>query len=99
MAYRSRIDELAAMRARGQRPEIMVVTGDSAAAAWASRNRFYFVPERELGDDTTPFSGLYVLVRSANPLRLQEQIQRLALAASLVMIFNTASGHVEYLAT
>lgn len=98
MAYRSQIDELAAMRARGQRPEIMVVTGDSAAAAWAARNRFYFVPERELGEDLTAFTGLHVLVRSPNPLRIQEQIQRLALSAALVMVFNTASRHVEYLA-
>jgi hypothetical protein len=99
MAYRlSRFEELAKMRARGQRPEIMVVVGDSAAAAWASRNRFFFVPEREIGDELTAFAGLHVLVRTPNPHRLREQIQRLALNAAFVMVFDTAQRRMEYLA-
>lgn len=99
MAYRvSALAELARIRARGQRPEIMVVVGDNAAAAWAQRNRFFFVPERELGDDLTAFAELHVLVRAPGVARVREAIQRLALAAGFVITFDTVTRHVEYLA-
>lgn len=99
MVYRlSPYEQLAKIRARGQRPEGFVVIGDSQiACAWASRNRFFYLPVRELGEDLDAIAGIDVLVRTNAPDRLRELIQRIALSARFVTVFNTSTNHSEFI--
>ena len=98
MAYRSRIDELARMRVRGQRPDLYVVVGTSnQEAAYAARNGFFYVPASEIGEEVSAFVGLNVLIRSHDPWRLSELAQRLALTARMVTVFDQRAGRSEFL--
>lgn len=95
---RSALEDLAALRARGQRPEFgLVIVGESDGAAWASRNRFFFVGIRDLGEDLIAFTGLHVIVRAADPSRYSEAIQRLTLVAAMVSMFDTRNMQAEFL--
>lgn len=99
MAYRSRIDELTALRAKGQRPEgALVIVGDRQAEAWARKNRFFFVPVTDLGEEVVSFAGLLVIVKLAEPGRHREALQRLALTAEIVVVYGTKHRTQEVLA-
>lgn len=82
---------LEAIRRRGQKPEDNVVVGDSAHARdWATRNQFCYVPADTIGEDTSAFGGLYVLVRTAKPFgEVVELAKRIAETAKLVTIADT----------
>jgi hypothetical protein len=98
MAYRSRIEELVRMRARGQRPDLPVVVGASGeSAAWAQRNGFFFVPASECGGDTGAFAGLFVLMRERSIYRLRDLAERLAMSAQMVILFSLDTRRAEYL--
>lgn len=98
MAYRSQIEELARIRARRQRPEGSVVVGDTSySRGWAAKNGFFYVPAKEIGDETEPFVGLFVLIRTHEPKRLMELAQRLSLVAKMVTVFDTNRRHAEFL--
>lgn len=98
MAYRSQIDELARMRTLGQKPEGFIVVGDNnQAAAWASRNRFFYVPANDCVHELDAFTGLDVLLRSAQPGKHRELAHRLALNARFVTVFDAQSSHSEFL--
>lgn len=87
------------MRARGQRPEgALVLVGDSVCAAWAARNGFFFVPVWELGEDLASFAALHVIVRMASPNDHREKLERLALNARLVVVYDTQRRTQELLA-
>lgn len=96
MAFRSQIETLVAIRARGQRPDGYVVIGDGAAAAWAARNGYFFVPEGELGEDLTAFTGLFVLVRTRTPHNLPDAIQRLAFVAKMLTVYDVRSQRSRF---
>jgi hypothetical protein len=73
------------------------VVGDMAAGAWAARNRFFFVDARDLGDDLDALAGLDVLVRTSEPNRLSELVQRIVLTARYVTVFDTRAKRSEFL--
>lgn len=98
MAYRSQIEELARIRARRQRPEGYVVVGDTSySRAWAARNSYFYVPAKEITDETEAFVGLFVLIRTHEPKRLMELAQRLSLVAKMVTVFDTNRRTVDFL--
>jgi hypothetical protein len=84
MGYpRSTLVDLAKLRAGGQRPEgSIVVVGGPEAKLWASRNRFFCVDAREIADDMTPFTDLFVILRSDD----RELAQKLAMVARMVTV-------------
>lgn len=98
MAFRSQIDTLVTIRARGQRPDGYVVVGDNQAAAWAARNGYFFVHERELGEDLTPLAGLFVLYRTRSPNNLPEPVQRLAFVAKMLTVFDVREQRSRFFA-
>jgi hypothetical protein len=71
-----------------------VIVGD---AAWASRNRFFYVAIADLADDFTALKGLPVIVRMARPHRHRELWQRMALALGVLCVFDTEQGRSEWL--
>lgn len=98
MAYRrSSLETLAAARGGGQRPDGFVVVGTADAAAWAARNRFFFVDERDLRDDLTAFAGLDVVIRTAHAAAHRDLAQHLAMNARAVTVFDTRARHSEFL--
>lgn len=98
MAFpRSTLAELAAARARGQRPDGFVVIGDGPGRAWATRNRFYAVNVRDVGEDLDAFAGIDVLVRMADPRPHRDLAMRLALNARHVTVYDATTGHSEFL--
>lgn len=98
MAYHaSTLVDLERARARGQRPDGFVVVGGNEAAAWAARNEFYFVDERDLREELTAFAGLDVVIRTAHAAGHQELAQHLALNARSVTVFDTRAKKSEFL--
>lgn len=85
------MDNLARLRARGQRPDYPVVVGDNwSAKAWADRNRFFYVSRDEIAEDFTPFTGLHVWFRTTkNFSQVREFCQALAMEAASVTIVDT----------
>lgn len=94
---RSAVDQLRAARLRGQAPDGYVVIGDHEAQAWAERNRFFYVDPRDIGEDVLPFTGLFVLVRSRKLHAGFECIQRIALVADMVTVFDLDEGVSEHI--
>ena len=92
----STLAELARARARGQRPDAFVVVGDGPACAWAARNAFFAVDVRDCGEDLDAFTALDVVVRMRDPRPHRELVQRLALTARFVTVFDTTTGHAEF---
>ena len=85
------------MRARGQKPEGLVVVGDSAdSASWAACNRFFYVRARDIGEDLTAFAGLFVLVREYSAEKLHALAQQLALTAQMVTVHSTRFHVTDY---
>lgn len=98
MAYRSRIDELVAMRARGQRPDMPIVVGYSNdSASWAARNGMFYVRANECGEDLSAFAGLFVIVREYTTNKLHDLAQRIALSAKMVSLVSMQTGRAEHL--
>lgn len=93
----STLAELTRIRARGQKPDGCVVVGDFAARGWAERNGFFFVDPRDIGDDTLAFNGLFVLMRGGK--FDAELVQRLALQARMVTLYDTRTGYSEFIVT
>lgn len=98
--HASSLAELTRMRARGQRPAgAMVVVGEAQTAAWARRNDFAFVAIGELGGEHDAFAGLNVVVRMRGGVgRHRENLQRLALTATIVVIHDLTTRYSEMLA-
>lgn len=97
MGYpRSTLAELADARARGQRPDGFVVIGDGEGFAWASRNRFFAVDIRDVGDDVDAFAGIDVLVRVRDPRPHRELVERLTLNARHVTVFDTTTRYSQF---
>lgn len=71
----------------------MVIIGGMEAAAWASRAKMFFVNERDLTEDMTPFFDLSVVWRTHKPDL--EMAQRMAMAGIHVSIFR--NGRSEFL--
>jgi hypothetical protein len=95
--HASTLVDLERARARGQRPEGFVVVGTADAAAWAARNRFFFVDERDLREDLTAFSGIDVLIRTAHAVGHQSLAQQLAMVARAVTVFDTRANYSLFL--
>jgi len=93
----STLAELSRIRAHGQRPDGFVVVGAMDAAAWAARNRFFFVDERDLGDDDlTAFAGLDVVIRTAHAFGHRDLAQLMAMACRYLTIFDTRTNYSEF---
>lgn len=102
MTYRSTtsLQELARLRARGQRPLDAVVVGlDGLEASWAERNRFFYVPASECESDLSPFADLFVLIRTKSPERIRDLAQHMALTARMVTLYDLKRGQSEFLHT
>src|SRR5688500_14287680 len=98
MAYPSQIEQLAKMRARGQRPDMPVVVGSRAAERWAKANRFFFVPTAEVTENNSAaFAGLYVLFREGRLMQAEwDAAQLLAFSAKMVTV-NAADRETQFL--